>query len=253
MARQCHLKTCPTGIATQREELRRKFSGTPEMVINYMLMLAEGLREVMARLGIRRLQDVIGRTDLIGRRSHEGRAGMLDVSALLVEPAAERLRHKTVDLDPQPATLDEKILTIAGPAIAEGQSVNVAEPIATRDRSVGARIAGQIALTHGLNGLAPGTVTAQFTGSAGQSFGAFAVGGMRLILEGEANDYVGKGMAGGEIAIMPPRAAGFAVPQVIAGNTILYGATGGALFAAGRAGERFAVRNWRDSSGRRCR
>jgi glutamate synthase (ferredoxin) len=243
MARQCHLNSCPTGIATQKEELRKKFTGTPEMVINYMMLLAEGVREVMASLGIRSLQDVVGRTDLLAQKQMEGRAGMLDLSGFFAEPAPEEQRRKSIDLDAQPETLDQRILAIAGPAIAEGQSVNVAEKIETRDRTVGATIAGQIALTHGLSALSPGTVTAQFTGSAGQSFGAFAVGGMRLILEGEANDYVGKGMAGGEIAIMPPRVAPFQTPQVIAGNTILYGATGGSLFVAGKAGERFAVRN----------
>jgi glutamate synthase (NADPH/NADH) large chain/glutamate synthase (ferredoxin) len=243
MARQCHLNSCPTGIATQKEELRKKFAGTPEMVINYMLMLAEGVREVMAANGIRTLQDVVGRTDLLAQKTMDGRPGMLDLSGFFAEPAPADQRRKSVDLDPQPETLDQKILAIAGPAIAEGQSVNVAEPIATKDRTVGARIAGEIALKHGLNVLSPGTVTAQFTGSAGQSFGAFSVGGMRLILEGEANDYVGKGMAGGEIAILPPRVSPFMTPQVIAGNTILYGATGGSLFVAGKAGERFAVRN----------
>ncbi|HQY32098.1 MAG TPA: glutamate synthase subunit alpha, partial [Thermomicrobiales bacterium] len=166
-----------------------------------------------------------------------------DLAALTATPAAENLRCKSVDLDPQPPTLDQKLLAVIGPAIAEGQSVNVHEPIATRDRSVGARIAGEIALTHGINNLPPGTITTQFTGSAGQSFGAFTVGGMRLLLEGEANDYVGKGMAGGEIAIMPSRLAPFTSPQVIAGNTCLYGATGGSFYAAGRVGERFAVRN----------
>jgi glutamate synthase (NADPH/NADH) large chain/glutamate synthase (ferredoxin) len=243
MARQCHLNSCPTGIATQKEELRKKFAGTPEMVINYMLLLAEGVREVMASLGIRKLDEVVGRTDLLSQRKLEGRAGMLDLSSLFAKPAPEEQRRKTIDIDEPGDTLDRKILEIAGPAIAKGQSVNVAEKIATKDRTVGATIAGEIALKHGLDSLTPGTVTAQFTGSAGQSFGAFAVGGMRLILEGEANDYVGKGMAGGEIAIMPPRNAAFATPQVIAGNTILYGATGGSLFVAGRVGERFAVRN----------
>jgi glutamate synthase (NADPH/NADH) large chain/glutamate synthase (ferredoxin) len=243
MARQCHLNTCPTGIATQKEELRKRFAGTPEMVINYMLMLAESVRELMASLGIRTLDEVVGRTDLLAGRPMNGRAGMLDVGAMLAEPAPEVQRRKIVDLDPEPETLDQRILTVVGPAIAEGRSVNIAERIATKDRTVGARIAGQIALAHGLDALHPGTVTAQFSGSAGQSFGAFTVGGMRLILEGEANDYVGKGMAGGEIAIFPPRAAAFTTPQVIAGNTILYGATGGSLFVAGMAGERFAVRN----------
>ena len=144
----------------------------------------------------------------------------------------------------RPETLDQTILATVGAAIAVGGSVRRRRsnrdqgPHRRRDASP-----AEIALTHGLDALEPGTVTAQFTGSAGQSFGAFAVGGMRLILEGEANDYVGKGMAGGEIAIMPPRTAPFTTPQVIAGNTILYGATGGSLFVAGKAGERFAVRN----------
>jgi glutamate synthase (ferredoxin) len=197
----------------------------------------------MASLGIRHLREVVGRSDLLTQRSLDGRAGMLDLRGFFAEPAPDDQRRKTVDLDPQPETLDQRILAIVGPAIAEGQSVNIAEKIETKDRTVGATIAGQIALTHGLNSLHPGTVTAQFTGSAGQSFGAFTVGGMRLILEGEANDYVAKGMAGGEIAILPPRAASYQTPQVIAGNTLLYGATGGALFVAGKVGERFAVRN----------
>jgi glutamate synthase domain-containing protein 2/glutamate synthase domain-containing protein 1/glutamate synthase domain-containing protein 3 len=243
MARQCHLNTCPTGIATQKEELRKRFAGTPEMVINYMMMLAEGVRELMASLGIRQLDEIVGRTDLLTQRSMDGRAGMLDLDALFAEPAPEKQRRKMIDLDPQPETLDQCILATVGAAIEVGGSVDIADRIETKDRTVGARIAGRIALAQGVDTLKPGTVTARFTGSAGQSFGAFAVGGMRLILEGEANDYVGKGMAGGEIAILPPRTAPFMTPQVIAGNTILYGATGGSLFVAGKAGERFAVRN----------
>jgi glutamate synthase domain-containing protein 2/glutamate synthase domain-containing protein 1/glutamate synthase domain-containing protein 3 len=243
MARQCHLNTCPTGIATQKEELRRKFAGTPEMAINYFMMLAEGVREVLASLGATSLDQVIGRTDLLAQKPLDGRAGLLDLSSLFPAPAAENERKKSIDIEHDAETLDRKILAIAGPAIAEGQSINIHEEIATPDRTVGATIAGEIALHHGAKRLPAGTVTAQFTGSAGQSFGAFTVDGMRLILEGEANDYVGKGMSGGEIAIFPPRHAKFTEPQVIAGNTILYGATGGSLFLAGRAGERFAVRN----------
>jgi glutamate synthase domain-containing protein 2/glutamate synthase domain-containing protein 3 len=243
MARQCHLNSCPTGIATQKEELRKRFAGTPEMVINYMMMLAEGVREVMASLGIRKLDDIVGRTDLLTQRSMDGRARMLDLGALFAEPAPENQRRKTIDLEPQSETLDQRILATVGAAIEVGGSVDISDRIETKDRTAGARIAGRIALTHGIAALKPGTVMARFTGSAGQSFGAFSVGGMRLVLEGEANDYVGKGMAGGEIAILPPRTAPFTTPQVIAGNTILYGATGGSLFVAGKAGERFAVRN----------
>jgi glutamate synthase (ferredoxin) len=243
MARQCHLNSCPTGIATQKEELRKKFAGTPEMVIHYFMLLAEGVREVLASIGARTLDEVIGRSDLLTRKATAGRSGLLDLSALFATPAAESERKKSITITDETETLDQKILRIAGPAIAEGQSVNVAEQIATPNRTVGATIAGEIALKHGLDKLPAGTVTAQFVGSAGQSFGAFTVGGMRLILEGEANDYVGKGMSGGEIAVMPPRTTQFTMPQVIAGNTILYGATGGSLYLAGKAGERFAVRN----------
>ena len=243
MARQCHLNTCPTGIATQKEELRKKFAGTPEMVINYFMMLAESVREVLAAIGAESLDQVIGRSDLLSQKRLDGRAGMLDLSSLFPAPAAEADRKKSISIVHEGETLDQRILKIAGPAIEDGQSVNVHEDIATPDRTVGATIAGEIARRHGTRKLAPGTITAQFTGSAGQSFGAFTVDGMRLILEGEANDYVGKGMSGGEIAVFPPRAAKFHCPQVIAGNTILYGATGGSLFLAGRAGERFAVRN----------
>ena len=243
MARQCHLNTCPTGIATQKEELRKKFAGTPGMVVHYFTLLAEGVREVLASIGTRSIDEVIGRSDLLAQKVTVGRSALLDLSALFATPAAESERRKTMSISDKTETLDQKILKIAGPAIAEGRSVNVAEQIATPNRTVGATIAGEIALLHGINKLPAGTITAQFVGSAGQSFGAFAVGGMRLILEGEANDYVGKGMSGGEIAVMPSRIAKFTTPQVIAGNTLLYGATGGSLFLAGKAGERFAVRN----------
>src|SRR3712207_878790 len=140
MARQCHLNSCPTGIATQKEELRKKFAGTPDMVINYMLLLAEGVREVMASLGIRKLDEVVGRTDLLAQRTLDGRAGTLDLSAFFAEPAPEDQRRKTVEIDEPGDTLNRKILAVAGPAIAKGQSVNVAEKIATRDRTVGATI-----------------------------------------------------------------------------------------------------------------
>ena len=243
MARQCHLNTCPTGIATQKEELRKKFAGTPDMVVNYFMLLAESVREVLASIGVRSIDEIIGRSDLLTQKATVGRSALLDLTALFAAPAAYADRKKSMSIKDEAETLDQKILKIAGPAIAEGRSVNVAEQIATPNRTVGARIAGEIAMLHGIDNLPAGTVTAQFVGSAGQSFGAFSVGGMRLILEGEANDYVGKGMSGGEIAVMPSRTAQFTTPQVIAGNTLLYGATGGSLFLAGRAGERFGVRN----------
>jgi glutamate synthase (NADPH/NADH) large chain/glutamate synthase (ferredoxin) len=244
MARQCHLNSCPTGIATQKEELRKKFAGDPAMVINYFTQLAEGIREELAALGARSLDELVGRSDLLEQTEDEGRAAMLDLSSLFAEPAPEDQRKKSMDtpLDGM-ITLDERMLEIVGPALEDGRAVSLHETIETKDRTVGARIAGQIALTHGADQLPMGRVTLHFKGSAGQSFGAFTTHGMRLVLEGEANDYVGKGMMGGEIAVRPPKDASFTAPQVIAGNTLLYGATGGELYLAGKAGERFAVRN----------
>jgi glutamate synthase domain-containing protein 3 len=167
----------------------------------------------------------------------------MDLSPLFPEPAAEDVRHKTIDIRDARPTIDDEILSEFGKEIREGRSISLSKPIATPDRTVGAQIAGEIALHHGLHSPDAPHVAVRFKGSAGQSFGAFTVDGMTLILEGEANDYVGKGMAGGTIAVRPLQGAKFATPQVIAGNTILYGATGGELFLAGKAGERFAVRN----------
>ena len=147
-----------------------------------------------------------------------------------------------MEIEPNPPTIDDRLLPVVGRALDDGWSVSVVDAVRTEHRTIGAKLAGEIAVRRQA-GQAPGRITCRFTGSAGQSFGAFTVHGMRLLLEGEANDYVGKGMMGGEIAIRPPRDAGFATPQVLAGNTILYGATGGALFVAGTAGERFGVRN----------
>jgi glutamate synthase domain-containing protein 2/glutamate synthase domain-containing protein 1/glutamate synthase domain-containing protein 3 len=242
MARQCHLNSCPTGIATQRPELRAKYTGSPEQVIAYFTHLAEAIRENLATLGARTIDEIVGRTDLLAARELPGRAGMLDVSELLVAPAPEAQRRQSQALGPQPSTLDEAILDIAGEAIARGEPITVGMKIRTEHRTVGARVANALTVSYP-RGLPPGTVSIRLTGSAGQSFGAFIVDGMRLDLDGEANDYVGKGMSGGEIAIRPPSAVPFTSPQAIAGNTVLYGATGGALYAAGCAGERFGVRN----------
>ena len=244
MARQCHLNTCPTGIATQREDLRAKFIGTPEMVIAYFEQMTAALRELMASLGIRTIAELIGRTDLLEVAKVEGRAAMLDLSSLLAAPAAENERRKSMDVDHNAEeTLDDRILKAIEPMLARGEVVDVSERIQTEHRSVGARIAGRMSMLREKNPTPLERVGLHFTGSAGQSFGAFAVPGLALTLEGEANDYVGKGMSGGEIAIFPLKDAAFETPQAIAGNTILYGATGGSLFIAGKVGERFAVRN----------
>ena len=242
MARQCHLNSCPTGIATQREDLRAKYTGTPDQVVTYFTHLAGAIRESLAALGTRSLDELVGRTDLLAAKKLPGRAGMLDVSPFFAEPAPESQRRKHIDISPQAATLDDAVIELAGDAIANGESVTVEMDVRTENRTVGAKVANAITVLHP-RGLPADTVAIRLTGSAGQSFGAFIVDGMRLDLEGEANDYVGKGMAGGEIAIRPPHTAPFDTPQAIAGNTVLYGATGGHLFAAGKAGERFCVRN----------
>jgi glutamate synthase domain-containing protein 2/glutamate synthase domain-containing protein 1/glutamate synthase domain-containing protein 3 len=244
MARQCHLNTCPTGIATQKEELRAKFAGTPEMVANYFTLLAEGVREVLASLGARTIDEIVGRTDLLAQRTDlTGRAELLELDSLFAEPAAEDVRRKTMSITHERKTIDDRVLAAHGDAIRGHESVSVEMPITTKDRTVGAQVAGVIALAHGLYELGEPKYQASFTGSAGQSFGAFTVNGMQLTLTGEANDYVAKGMAGGTIAIKPLADAAFDTPQVIAGNTILYGATGGEVYIAGKAGERFGVRN----------
>ncbi|MFL5247890.1 MAG: glutamate synthase-related protein, partial [Myxococcales bacterium] len=242
MARQCHLNSCPTGIATQREDLRAKYTGTPDQVVTYFLHLAGAIREELAALGARALDELIGRTDLLAARDLPGRASMLDVSPFFAQPAPESERRKHVALSPQASTLDDAVIELAGDSLATGEPVVIDMAIRTENRTVGAKVANAITVQHH-RGLPEGAVSIRLTGSAGQSFGAFIVDGMRLDLEGEANDYVGKGMSGGEIAIRPPSAAPFDTPQAIAGNTLLYGATGGSLFAAGRAGERFCVRN----------
>ena len=252
MARQCHLNSCPTGIATQKPELRKKFAGKPEQVVAYFTWIAEDVRRILAELGYRTLDDVIGRAELLERvdRPEVPRAQMLDLSLLLADPAADRdaPRHRTVARNDRPGveSLDEEILQTLGPRLDEGRPFAGVYDIGNHHLTVGARIAGRIADRVGNVGLAPGSIRLRFRGSAGQSFGAFALPGMRLELEGEANDYVAKGLSGGEIVIRPFREsvlAGVADQQVLLGNTVLYGATGGKLFAAGRAGDRFAVRN----------
>src|SRR6266487_1306178 len=252
MARQCHLNSCPTGIATQRPELRKKFTGTPEQVVAYFTWIAEDVRRILAELGYRTLDDVIGRAELLERvdRPEVPRAQMLDLSLLLADPAADRdaPRRRTVARNDRPGveSLDEEILETLGARLDEGRPFAGVYDIGNHHLTVGARIAGRIADRVGNVGLPAGSIRLRFRGSAGQSFGAFALPGVRLELEGDANDYVAKGLSGGEIVIRPFREsvlAGTGDQQVLLGNTVLYGATAGKLFAAGRAGDRFAVRN----------
>ena len=252
MARVCHNNTCPVGIATQAERLRQKFPGTPEHVIAYFLNIAQEVREILARLGYRRLDDVIGRSDLLVQRSTGNpRADRIDLRGLLAPaaPAAgdqEVALHRTQLSNPLPSedTLGHRMAAELRTAIEETRPVQRTYEISNTDRTVGAIVAWEIARRYGDQGLSPDSVRLEFRGVAGQSFGAFCVRGMHLELIGRANDYVGKGMAGGEIVIRPePGAPADPERNVIVGNTVLYGATGGTLFCAGAAGERFAVRN----------
>jgi glutamate synthase domain-containing protein 2/glutamate synthase domain-containing protein 1/glutamate synthase domain-containing protein 3 len=237
MARQCHLNTCPTGIATQREELRAKFTGRPQMVVNYLTLVAQEVRELLAQLGVRRLDEIIGRADLLQGPEE----APIDLSAILATPPGGFVAAVA---PPPGSEVAAQILSEAEQALNGERSVFTQHPIQNADRTVGASLAGEIARRYGNGGLPGVSVTSTFHGSAGQSFGAFCVPGMRLILNGEANDYVGKGMTGGQIVVMPPPGARFAAHKnIIMGNAVLYGATGGQLFAAGCAGERFAVRN----------
>ena len=262
MARQCHLNSCPTGIATQKPELRAKFRGTPEQVGAYFTWMAEEVRHILAGLGFHSLDEIIGRVDLLERVDHPEtpRAQMLDLSVVLADPLAgvpvlddplggrDAPRRRTVHRNDRPGveSLDEEILSVLEPRLASGRPFAGVYDIGNHHLTVGARIAGRVTKRYGSAGLPVGQVRLRFRGSAGQSFGAFAVAGMHLELEGEANDYVGKGLSGGEIVIRPFREAAYAAAthrHVLLGNVILYGATGGRLFAAGRAGDRFAVRN----------
>jgi glutamate synthase domain-containing protein 2/glutamate synthase domain-containing protein 1/glutamate synthase domain-containing protein 3 len=245
MARQCHLNTCPVGVATQREDLRKKFPSDPERLIHFFRHLAGQVRAILAQLGLRSLEEAVGRADLLVPVKHRmaGRRGHLEIRPLLVRseaPGGARSRAGNRHVDPLALKTAEDVQI----PLAEGDSVVREYNIRNTNRTIGARASGEIALCNGNRGLHGTTAEFRFSGSAGQSFGAFLTGGVRMYLEGEANDYVGKGMGGGEIIIRPPRGSQYATHEnVIMGNAVLYGATSGRLFAAGRAGERFCVRN----------
>ncbi|WP_247216695.1 glutamate synthase-related protein [Synechococcus sp. C9] len=248
MARVCHTNNCPVGVATQREDLRRRFPGLPEQVVNFFLFIAEEVRQILAELGYRSLSEIIGRADLLQpRQITVSKTQGLHLAALtqLPDTRTQRdwLNHEPVHSNG--SVVDDELLQKpeVQRAIQNQETVMVHVSLVNTDRSVGARIAGEIARRYGDDGF-QGHITLHAKGSAGQSFGAFNLPGMTLHLTGEANDYVGKGMHGGEIIVVPdPDLACDPSAQVIIGNTCLYGATGGRLFAYGRAGERFAVRN----------
>ncbi|MDX6504629.1 MAG: glutamate synthase large chain, partial [Gaiellaceae bacterium] len=242
MVRSCHLDTCPVGIATQDPKLREKFAATPEQVEAYLLFVAEEVRRTLASLGLRSLDEATGRTELLRQREVENvRANLLDISPLLAKGGDGPTRYLGESpLEAPGGALNARLALEGADALEEPGTIELAYPIRTGDRTVGARLGGDIGERFALE-RPPGKVHVRFTGAAGQSFGAFLAKGITLELEGVANDYVGKGMGGGRIVIKQP--ADDAGDPVLVGNTVLYGATGGALYVAGRAGERFGVRN----------
>jgi glutamate synthase domain-containing protein 2/glutamate synthase domain-containing protein 1/glutamate synthase domain-containing protein 3 len=251
MARQCHLNSCPVGIATQRDDLIAKFNGSVETVVNYFTFVATEVREVLADLGFRSLDEVIGHPEYLEPRTDlapDERARFVDAAKLLAppDPAFKRPVRNAQDRNDRPGDvkLDDQVLEDVRQAVETVAPIRKTYEIGNVNRTVGARVAGAIAYRYGVKGLPDGTLDLTFHGTAGQSFGAFLINGMRMTLIGEANDYVGKGMGGGELALRPSEGARFATHEnSIMGNTCLYGATAGYLFAAGRAGERFAIRN----------
>jgi len=249
MMRKCHLNTCPVGIATQNPELRKKFVGKPEHVINYFFFVAEELRNIMAKLGFRKVDEMIGRTDMLKQRTNVNhwKAGKVDLSAILHQiPVGEKdtpycTQKQDHGLDKQ---IDLKLIAESKDALEHKKAVEFVLPINNVNRSVGTMLSSHIAKKYGAEGLPDNTIHCKFVGSAGQSFGAFLAHGVTLELEGEANDYTGKGLSGGRLVVYPPKKSTYsAAENILIGNTVLYGATGGEVFFCGIAGERFAVRN----------
>ena len=264
MMRKCHQNTCPVGVATQDEELRKRFHGRSEYLVNFFTFLAQEVREHLAEMGFTRMDDIIGRTDLIERKSvelksvghmsveHKSEAhipnpkhALIDFTKMLARiDNSAAIRH-VIDQDHGISTVkDVAIIDAARDAIEHEKEISLEYTIANTDRAIGAMLSGVIAKKQGARGLPEHTLNVKFKGSAGQSFGAFLVPGVNFKLEGEANDYLGKGLSGGRIAVLPPIRSNFeADKNTIAGNTLLYGATSGEVYINGRVGERFAVRN----------
>ena len=246
MVRQCHSNTCPVGVCSQDETLRAKFEGTPEKVINLFSFVAEEVRNILASLGVRRLRDVIGRTDYLRQVSRGGEwLDDLDLNPLLVQAdPGGHARYCTEGRNEVPETLDAEMIADAGPLFERGEKMQLQYNIRNTHRAIGTKLSSRITRQYGMAGLQPGHVTVRLRGSAGQSLGAFAVQGLKLEVLGDANDYVGKGLSGATIAVrLAPSSALVSQHNTIIGNTCLYGATAGQLYAAGQAGERFAVRN----------
>ncbi len=248
MMRKCHLNTCPVGIATQNEELRKRFKGSPEHVINYFFFVAEEARAIMAQMGIKSLNALIGQTDMLDTKAalDHWKAKGLDFTRLFmkIDSKGDAVYRTMEQNHPLHDILDRKLIEQSMPALIDKKPVQIETPISNIDRSAGTMLSGEIAKRHGHAGLGEDTILVKLKGTAGQSFGAFLARGISLELEGEANDYVGKGLSGGRLAIYPPAKSAI-VPEksIIVGNTVLYGATEGECYFRGVAGERFAVRN----------
>ena len=247
MMRKCHQNTCPVGVATQNEELRKRFRGRSEYLVNFFTFLAQEVREYLAEIGVEHLDDIIGRTDLIVRKPDDGirKHQLISFDKLLARVDNEAaIRHVTDQQHGIDHVKDVEMLHAAAEAVENQKEISLEYTIANTDRACGAMLSGVIAAKYGEKGLPEHTLNVKFKGSAGQSFGAFLVPGVNFKLEGEANDYLGKGLSGGRIAVLPPVRSNFeAEKNTIAGNTLLYGATNGEVYINGRAGERFAVRN----------
>ncbi len=249
MMRKCHLNTCPVGVATQDPELRKRFTGQPDHVVNYFFFVAEEARRLMAQLGFRTVNEMIGRVDKlkVQKAVDHWKAKGLDLSPLLVKPDVrpDIATYCVQEQDHGLATiLDNKLVELCQPAIEKGEAVSIELPIRNVNRTTGTVLSSHIARKYGLAGLPPDTIRINFKGSAGQSFGAFLSPGITLRLEGESNDYLGKGLSGGKIIVVPPEGVTFDPEEtILIGNTSLYGATGGEGYFYGTAGERFAVRN----------
>lgn len=249
MMRKCHLNTCPVGVATQDPVLRRKFAGKPEHLINYFFFVAEEIRELMAKLGIRQFNDLIGRVDLLDTRKsiEHWKARGLDFSRIFHQPqiGPEVSRYHTESQDHGlDKALDHRLIELAKPALEHGKAVQIEMPIRNINRTAGTMLSSAVALRYGHQGLADDTIHIRFAGSAGQSLGAFLSRGITIDLIGDTNDYCGKGLSGGRISVQPsPKFRGQAEENIITGNAVLYGGIAGEAYFRGVAGERFAVRN----------
>ena len=248
MMRKCHLNTCPVGVATQDPVLRQKFQGKPEHVVNFFFFIAEEVREIMAQLGIRKFDDLIGRADLLDMRSgvEHWKASGLDFTRVFHQTQSDADVRQTEEQDHGLAgALDHQLIERSKPALERGEKVSFIVPVRNRNRTIGAMLSGAVAARYGHDGLPDDTIHIQCNGTAGQSFGAFLAHGITMDLVGEGNDYVGRALSGGRIIVRSPNDfRGFGPDHIIAGNTVLYGALAGEAFFNGVAGERFAVRNF---------